>query len=85
MNRPSVDEARLLPRYRPTPMRIIPVESLGVDTLTLNTKAPTSAIHKAEPGDLRGIPALAPGVGGVQPGTQPERATIAKLSRTRAA
>jgi hypothetical protein len=34
-----------------------------------------------DPRDLRGLPALAPGVTGVQPGTQPKRAFFAKLAR----
>lgn len=36
---------------------------------------PTHALI-GEPAELRGIPAIAPGVGGVQPGTNPERTLI---------
>jgi hypothetical protein len=35
------------------------------------------------PGSLRGLPAIGWGVGGVQPGTQPEQALLAKEWRRR--
>lgn len=40
-------------------------------------------LAKPEPGDLRGIPALAQGVGGVIRGTQPETETIRRMSLER--
>lgn len=44
----------------------------------------TPMTFKPEPGDLRGIPCLAKGVGGVSPGTSPEGALMA-AERRRAA
>lgn len=38
--------------------------------------------HKAEPGDLRGIPVIGVGVGGVSPGTSPTSA-IGRVDRQR--
>jgi hypothetical protein len=37
-------------------------------------------VVKPEPGDLRGIPVIGPGVGGVSPGTSPESA-IERVAR----
>lgn len=42
---------------------------------------PSNKAAKAEPGDLRGIPVQAMGVGGCSPGTHPERTTLNRLTR----
>lgn len=58
----------------------MPAESLGQ-----LTSSRTAKVFKPEPGDLRGIPVVGEGVGGVSPGTNPERETIRKLMRNEAA
>lgn len=40
---------------------------------------------KAEPGELRGIPVIGQGVGGVSPHTQPEAETIRRFERRKRA
>lgn len=83
-----LDEARLRPHLRRNQQQTLtsidmlePSSAFGAYTIQRVTKSKT---FKPEPADLRGIPVVGPGVGGVQPGTNPESAVIAKLSRTAA-
>lgn len=90
-----LDEARLRPHLRKVqePVIFIQPDNLEVVSSVLSVGAPSAGRRSASerefrfpmPQDVRGIPVVGPGVGGVQPGTNPERATIAKLSRERAA
>jgi hypothetical protein len=82
----SVDQARIRPhlRYlcdRPLPLRL---EHLA-DQLPkgIAPAQPPSRVFKPEPGDLRGIPIVGRKVGGVQPGTHPLGALLAKERRRR--
>lgn len=78
-----LDEARLLPRAR-SASELVSRDREQVRALVDSMPAPgrVRPFPKAEPGDLRGIPALARGVGGVSPGTSPESA-IARVDRQR--
>lgn len=82
----DVDQARLLPRYRVNqPQPIIAPDSGTIHVPTFNAagqpRARTNDGLMVDPRDLRGIPVVGVNVGGVSPGTQPERALIAKATR----
>lgn len=75
----DIDDARLLPHLRARRPELVVSPDNGttyVQTLQLGGKQARTA--KAEPGDLRGIPVLAPGVGGTSPGTNPDSITRGK-------
>jgi hypothetical protein len=78
----TVDEARVLPRFR-----LIEAQASVFRTEYNRARAagitPTAPSRHAvpNPGDLRGIPCIAPGVSGVSPGTEPLAATIRSLDR----
>lgn len=78
---PNLDEARLRPHLRSNaPFTYLAPSNLEIISPALNAKAPSVAF-KPEPGDLRGIPIVGPNVAGVQPGTNPLAALIAKDER----
>lgn len=83
-NQIPLDQARLRPHLRNvTPYRLTPVDA-GITEPTSTLKL--HGWEQPEPQDLRGIPVIGPGVGGVSPHTQPERETIRRLtSKERAA
>ena len=67
--------SRILPRYTDTAIETDPLEIMIAQREAEHTKA-INAIAKghtpqADPQDLRGIPCLAKGVGGVSPHTSP--------------
>lgn len=71
----NVDEARILPRYRDaSPLlerhRLKRQQAIALAETAGDTPLP-KRVTKAEPGDLRGIPVIGPGVGGASPGTSP--------------
>lgn len=75
-NRLSVDDARILPRLRAQGpflerrvMERNQAQALAAALENENARMPR--LVKAEPGDLRGIPCLAKGVGGAVKGTSP--------------
>lgn len=76
----SVDEARLRPHLRKQKPTLVIAPDNGtthIQTLQLGGKRSSKTPIIGEPGDLRGIPVVgARGVGGVSPGTQPERRVI---------
>ncbi len=85
-----LDEARLLPRYRPRAELIQNQADVlqaeleravdeGVDTTAPRWKTPVGDDFQR----LRGLPAVAKGVGSVAPGTDPLRALLAKERRRR--
>jgi hypothetical protein len=87
------DDARLLPRFRAggellerhrlsrLQAAALAEGTAGRDTAPAGPREQRSV--KAEPGDLRGIPVIGCGVGGVSPGTSPESA-ISRVDRERA-
>lgn len=85
------DDARLLPRYRQaSPLlehhRMIRAQSAALmAALDADPDATPPLKHElTKPGDaeaLRGIPAIGRSVSGAIPGTNPEQATIARISR----
>jgi hypothetical protein len=85
-NTPSVDEARLLPRYRQPGIN---TPSVSNNHGTANTPASSERTYTASAGGdhqrLRGIPAIGRGVAGAIHNTQPEQTTINRSERNRAA
>lgn len=82
----SVDEARLLPHVRESAGPVTDFQRMRraqARALVENSTAGQRRVEKAEPGDLRGIPVIGEGVGGVSPGTSPESA-ITRVDRERA-
>jgi hypothetical protein len=87
----SLDEARLLPRFRDTsPLlerrRMLRIQAkVLADAIAANPDKPLPLRRElTKPGDprrLRGIPAIGPSVGGAIPGTNPEAAAIAAVTR----
>lgn len=91
LDSPSVDEARLRPHLRERERsqfsarrarerdqgRILDEALTAAEATGRKTTMPARAVV-GEPGDLRGIPAIARGVGGAQPGTQPERRVVSE-------
>jgi hypothetical protein len=82
----SVDQARLRPHLRLVREHadILKAEldravSEGVDVTAPRWKVPVGDDLER----LRGLPAIGPGVSSVMPGTQPERALLAKERRRR--
>lgn len=82
----DIDASRLLPRYRADAalrqqqrtalQRQAEAAYVEDRTVTMPTRTALPA-----PGELRGIPAIGMGVGGVIPGTQPEQACVRKMGR----
>lgn len=85
--RVSLADMRLLPRFREhaelrtEQARVLRSEASRAAAAGLDVPA-MRAHTKAEPGDLRGIPVIGVGVGGVSPGTSPE-SSIGRLDRER--
>lgn len=86
----SVDQARLRPHLRQRSRLEIRADLRRQQAAVLqaalaeNPDAVRPDRHaKPEPGDLRGIPVVGHGVGGVQPGTQPEREATRLSGRRR--
>lgn len=86
---PPLDEARLLPGSRVTAGPFLERRRMERDQAAAVSAAveqsPSGAYparFKSEPGDLRGIPVIGCGVGGVSPGTSPGSA-IGKVDRER--
>jgi hypothetical protein len=82
----DVDEARLRPHLRQQqPTLIVAPDNGTTHVQTFNApsqpRAKTNDDVMVDPRELRGIPVVGRNVGGVSPGTQPERATINKISR----
>lgn len=79
----TVDQARLLPRFRtsasPAPVAWTEGGAAAPVTPVRGGKIPPGG----DPLQLRGIPVVGPGVGGVAPGTHPERTAIRNLDRDR--
>jgi hypothetical protein len=67
-NQIPIDQARLRPHLRPDqpdqPGRWHPATPTNTPLATHTGSSPTSSHHKPEPGELRGIPIQAKGVGG---------------------
>jgi hypothetical protein len=85
MRKLSLDEARLRPHLRAGREKgKLPASAAPGDVLeaeVVRRKRGRAAV--ASPGELRGLPAVGWGVAGAQPGSQPERALIAKENRRR--
>jgi hypothetical protein len=80
-----LDEARLRPHLRARAQQQADVLATEFERAVgegVEPARPSSTVFKPEAGDLRGLPCLAPGVGGVQPGTDPVSALLAKERRT---
>lgn len=86
--RPALDQARRLPRYLDTHQERIEFErKLARILLETGEPAPPKLTHASAAGGdcarLRGLPAVAPGVGGAIHGTDPLRALLATERRRR--
>ena len=68
-----------LPRYTNTQQR----DQATVDKAVGNTNPTTWTHHQANPANLRGIPCIAEGISGTQPGTNPLTETINRQHRLR--
>jgi hypothetical protein len=82
--RMSVDEARLRPHLRAVRQAAVfeaEFERAVRDGVDVSAPASNGRGFKPEPGDLRGVPIVGPGVGGVVAGTQPEAALLARERR----
>lgn len=82
----SLDEARLLPRYRKQQPQLIISPDNGVNHIqtfagTGQPRARTNDGVMVDPRDLRGVPIVGHSVAGVSPGTQPETETIRRITR----
>lgn len=85
----SVDDARVLPRFRSAAVDGLEMRrEQGLVLLAMLDESPLAVaparVHssKAEPGDLRGIPVIGVGVGGVSPGSSPgSPASLARADR----
>lgn len=75
---------QLLPRFTDHYEKPDPVELLAAARQAREEQArqqiADGIITPADPQDLRGIPCIARGVGGTQPGTDPLRTTVRRLS-----
>jgi len=88
-NRPSLDEARLLPRLRPDGAFVQQSRRLHAQAQVLadtveDTDTRPLRHELTKPGDplaLRGIPAIGRSVSGAIPDTNPEQETIRRLTR----
>jgi hypothetical protein len=80
-----IDEARLLPHLRADrERRELPASAALDDVLEHEAeivRRQGGRVAVPSPAELRGLPAQGWGVAGVQPGTQPEQALIAKERR----
>ena len=87
MRRMPLDEARLRPHLRADrETGELPASAALDDVLEAEAelvRRRRGRVVVPSPGELRGLPALGWGVGGVQPGTQPEQALLAKERRRR--
>ncbi len=90
MNKPTQtpigEQARILPRFRALAERdrqqaLVLQRAIGEAVSEERAVTIPGRVILPSPADLRGIPAIGYGVGGVQPGTQPEAACIRKMSR----
>src|SRR5689334_5728930 len=83
----DVDDARRLPHLRAQAPRLYVAPDNGTkytQTTQLGGQLPRARSNDGvmvDPRDLRGIPIVGRGVGGVSPQTQPERETIRRISR----
>lgn len=82
----DIDEARLRPHLRAQkPVLIIQPDNgtRHIQTLQLGAqpRARTNDGLMVDPLELRGIPVVGRGVGGVSPNTQPEAETVRRISR----
>lgn len=87
---PELDEARLLPHLRERSRLLSAADLRRAQAAVLRealVDQPDAVLPgrfaKPAPGDLRGIPVVGDGVGGVQPGTQPEREAVRGRGRRR--
>ena len=73
--------SRPLPRY----LHTTSIDAAKVDRIISQTQGTTltNPMHLANPAELRGIPCIARGVGGTQPGSNPLSETIARDSKKR--
>ena len=72
----SIDNERLLPHLRAEPVDASRVERVLHEAEALVVAVSAVASAGGDTRALRGIPALARGVGGVMAGTQPEQALM---------
>lgn len=76
---PDLDTGRLATRYRHAELnaeserRI--TKAMRESRSSSTVPHPNARFEFPDPADLRGIPCIAPGVGGTSPGTNPERIT----------
>ena len=83
----EIDQARLRPHLRADRERAeLPASAALDDVLEAEAeivRRRRGRVSVPSPGELRGLSAVGWGVGGVQPGTQPEQALLAKERRRR--